>query len=342
MRKLFSLSLTACLLFTLVACGSTTQTETSTSTSTETSTKPTKPNGGGGGGLGGGSIDTSAITTKYTGVAYADTSATQTLDIYLPNEGTGPFPVIIAIHGGAFKMGSSTGGDVASMVEGVNRGYAVVSINYRLSGEAAFPAAVNDVRAAVRFLRANAETYQLDPDRFAAWGGSAGGNLAAMLGTAANVSELDGDVTTNLEYSSEVQAVVDWFGPLDFLKMDEQFAASGVTPVFGATSSDTSPESQYIGQNITIDPELTQQANPMSYIDTLTPENSPSFLIQHGTADGNVPLQQAVDFEAALSAQIGSDKVDFTILEGAGHGTSEFDAEENLTIVFDFLDSVLK
>lgn len=337
MKKLFTMTIASLLCFSLAAC-----TLTSNDSEASDSTSTTQPSGGGGGGLGGGSVDTSSITNKYLDIAYADVSETQTLDIYLPNEGEGPFPVIVAIHGGAFKMGSSTGGDVVSMIEGVNRGYAVVSVNYRLSGEAAFPAAVNDVKAAVRFIRANADEYQLDPDRIAAWGGSAGGNLAAMLGTSATVDSLNGDVETNLEYSSEVQAVVDWFGPLDFLAMDEQFAAAGITPKFGETSSDSSPESQYIGQNITIDPELTQQANPETYVDTLSPETAPSFFIQHGTADSNVPLQQSEDFAALLETQIGSDKVTFEIIEGAGHGTSEFDAAENLDIVFAFLDSVLK
>jgi len=295
-----------------------------------------------GGGLDDDSADTTSIQTEFTDVAYGTLSSAQTLNIYLPNEGEGPFPVIVAIHGGAFKMGSATGGDVASMLEGVNRGYAVVSINYRLSGEAIFPAAVNDCKAAIRFIKANAELYNLNPDKMAVWGGSAGGNLASMVGTTSAVDTLNGDNTENLEYSTEVQAVVDWFGPLDFLKMDEQFEESGITPVFGKTSSESSPESSYIGELITNNPELTQSANPSTYISLMNVETAPSFLIQHGTLDANVPVQQSINFADQLIASIGESKVQLVILEGAGHGTSEFSTSENLDLVFNFLDSILK
>ncbi|MBN1260318.1 MAG: alpha/beta hydrolase [Anaerolineae bacterium] len=295
-----------------------------------------------GGGLGPGAVDTSGIETQFTEIPYGTVSSNQTLNIYLPNAGVGPFPVIVAIHGGGFMMGSATGGDVAAMLEGVNYGYAVVSINYRLSGEAAFPAAVSDCKAAIRFIKANAEAYNLDADRIAVWGDSAGGNLAAMVGTTSNVNSLNDDNLENLQYSSAVQAVVDWFGPLDFLAMDAQFEASGITPAMGATSSAMSLESQYIGQLITEDPELTQQANPRMYIETMTETTTPNFLIEHGTADANVPVQQSIDFATALESSISADKVTLVLLEGARHGTSEFTAQENLDRVFAFLDGILK
>ena len=358
MKKRSTLSIVCLwvLALALVACGSSTSdtaapTVTSVAESTavpvvETAPAETAatsvPSGPKGGGLGNSSVDTSAIKTQHTNIAYGTVSGSQTLNIYLPNEGEGPFPVIVAIHGGAFKMGSATGGDVAAMLKGVNYGYAVVSINYRLSGEATFPAAVNDCKAAIRFIKANAATYNLDPERIAVWGDSAGGNLAAMVGTTGNVTTLDGDNQENLDTSSAVQAVVDWFGPLNFLEMDAQFAASGITPAMGVTSSESSPESQYIGQLITNDPELTQQANPATYTGTMTKDTAPAFLIQHGTADGNVPVQQSVDFASLLTSALGEDKVTLVLLEGAGHGTSEFTTQENLDLVFAFLDQVLK
>ncbi len=350
-RKLSSIVCLSLLVMVLVACGSSssaTEAPTAAVVAESTAVAPVEtaaasvPAGPRGGGLGNSAVDTSSITTQYTDVAYGTVSASQTLNIYLPNEGEGPFPVIVAIHGGAFKMGSATGGDVAAMLQGVNYGYAVVSINYRLSGEATFPAAVNDCKAAIRFIRANASTYNLDPERIAVWGDSAGGNLAAMVGTTGNVTTLDGDNQENLDVSSAVQAVVDWFGPLNFLEMDAQFAASGITPAMGATSSESSPESQYIGQLITKDPELTQQANPATYISTMTKDTAPAFLIQHGTADGNVPMQQSVDFAELLTSALGADRVTLVLLEGAGHGTSEFTAQENLDLVFAFLDQALK
>jgi len=292
----------------------------------------------GGGGVVKGSLDTSNIKTKYTDIAYGNLSEAQKLDIYLPNEGEGPFPVIIAIHGGGFMQGDKTGKDLTSMLEGVNRGYAVVPVNYRLSGEAVFPAAISDVKAAIRYIKANAEKYNLDPGNIVAWGNSAGGNLASLVGTTGDDDSLDGENTGNLEYSSEVKAVVDWFGPLEFLKLDEQFQESGITPKLGERSSDMSPESKYIGGNITENAELAEKANPTYYIT----KDDPYFLIQHGTADPNVPIQQSIDFKGKLTNILGKEKVTLSLLEGAGHGGEQFDAKENLEEVFEFLNRVVK
>ena len=166
------------------------------------------------------------ITPTLQDVAYANTSSAQKLDLYLP-EGNGPFPVVINIHPGGFKMGDK------DMVPGntgkalLNAGYAIASIDYRLSGEATFPAAVLDAKAAVRFLRANAAKYNLDPDQIAAFGQSAGGNIAAMLGTTGDVAEFDDPSLGNAGISSRVQAVINWFGPTDFSQMDAQAKAQG-------------------------------------------------------------------------------------------------------------------
>ncbi len=288
-------------------------------------------------------LDASAIKTKYINVPYASVSKSQTLDIYLPNEGSGPFPVIIAIHGGAFLGGSSNGSDVASMVEsGINHGYAVVSLNYRFSYEAKFPAPMGDAKAAVRFVRANAAKYNFDTSRIAAWGSSSGAFLAAMLGTTANVSELNSDTRDNLNYSSAVDAVVDWFGHIDFLTMDEHFRASGITSAFGDTNTPSSPASQLIGQLITLDPVLTGKANPETYISTMTPATTPKFFIQHGSGDNIVPYQQSTNFAAKLKQAIGENNVTLDIINGAGHGGPEFYAQQNLDKVMAFLDGIFK
>lgn len=300
---------------------------------------PPKRQGAGGGGLGMQQVDTSWIENKIVDIPYGSVSKTQTLDIYYPNQSeSDTYPVIIAIHGGGFMMGSKTGGDVRPMLEGVNHGYAVVSVNYRLSGEAVFPGAISDVKAAIRFVKANAEKYHFDTTKIALWGDSSGGNLASLAGTSWDDDTLNGDNKENLNYSTQVQAVVDWFGPIDFLQMDAQFKESGITPAMGWTSTDTSPESKYIGGNITQNTQQTERANPTNYIT----KDDPYFLIQHGDQDRNVPLQQSKNFAAALTAVLGQDKVVFEILPGAGHGTSEFETEENLTKVFDFLDTVLE
>lgn len=294
-------------------------------------------------GISGGSMDTSQIKTKYLNVSYANVSNTQKLDIYIPNEISGPFPVIVAVHGGAWLAGDSRGADIAPILEGGhNQGYAVVSVNYRLSGEKKFPAAVNDCKAAVRFVKANAAKYNFNADKIAAWGSSSGGHLVAMLGTTGNVTTLNGDTTDNLNFTSEVQAVVDWFGPTDFSKMDDQFKASGIPSLLGSHSAAGSPESQFIGGAVSSNPALVQQANPITYISTMTAATAPSFMIQHGSNDNLVPYQQSTILAEALIPKIGGGKAKLEIIQGASHGSQEFSSANNIQKVFAFLNGILK
>jgi len=280
--------------------------------------------------------NTSNIKRKWLDVAYATVSQAQKLDIYLPNEGDGPFPVIISIHGGAFMMGDKGDGQVTAMLQGLKQGYAVVSINYRMSGEAIFPKDINDVKAAIRWVKANAILYKLNANKIAVWGGSAGGNLAALAGTSGDVKELEDMDLGNAGQNSRVQAVVDWFGPTDFVKMDEQLKATGNG--IPNHSEAASPESKIIGGKITEFPKLAALANPETYIT----KDDPPFLIEHGTKDQLVPTQQSVNFAAKLEKVVGKEKVTLHLLEGARHGGPQFETAENLSLVFAFLDKYLK
>lgn len=287
------------------------------------------------GGMPGGSGNFVSIDPTYSDLAYASLSDAQKLDLYIP-EGAGPFPLVIMIHGGGFMFGDKTdGGGLAGVDQLVSAGYAVASINYRLSSEATYPAQINDAKAAVRFLRATAAKYNLNPDKFAAFGASAGGNLASLLGTTCGVSELEGADLGNADQSSCIQATVDWFGPIDFLKMDEQFAGTSCTANHNEASS---PESKLVGAAIQTVPDLVATTNPMNYI---TADDTP-FFIENGTADCNIPPVQNKNLADALSAVIGADKVTYTTIEGAAHGGSEFETEENLQLVISFLDKYLK
>ena len=135
--------------------------------------------------------DTAWIERFYKDISYAEVSPTQKLDIALPNVGQGPFPVIIGVHGGGFKFGDKGEEWSNSMLEGVKRGYAVVNINYRLSDEAKWPAPINDLKAAIRWVKANAVVYNIDPSKIPLWGGSAGGHLVSLVGTSAGIIELE-------------------------------------------------------------------------------------------------------------------------------------------------------
>lgn len=221
-----------------------------------TATPSSQPNGvmpqmGGPGGSG----TFASVDPTYKDLAYATVSSAQKLDLYIPTASSGPFPVIIMVHGGGFMMGDKAdGAGLTGVDQLLAAGYAVASINYRLSSEVTYPAQINDAKVAVRFLRANAEKYNLNSDKFGAWGASAGGSLVSLLGTTCGVKELEGDLGNN-DQSSCVQAVVDWFGPIDFLKMDEQFAGTNCP----ATHNDaSSPESKLVGAAIQTVPDLVK------------------------------------------------------------------------------------
>lgn len=277
------------------------------------------------------------LQPTHADVPYADVSASQILDLFIP-EGEGPFPLVINIHGGGFMMGSKEMLDAPLARMWLQQGIAVASINYRLSGEALFPAAVQDAKAAVRFLRANATRYNLDPDKFLAFGQSAGGNLASLLGTSGGVAEFDDPALGNEGVSSRVQGVVDWFGPTDFLLMDEQATAQGCPADHGAADS---PESKYLGKPIADVPELVKQANPITYIDV----NDPPFLLQKGDQDCMIPFAQSqLLYDALVAAGI---PATFETMAGAGHGdmgsdTPIFLSEDNVRRVTEFIKATLE
>ncbi len=280
-----------------------------------------------------------SIKPAIRDVTYASLSPAEKLDIYLP-QGAGPFPLIVHVHGGAFKMGDKKAGAFGHVFAAfLANGYAIASLNYRLSGEAKAPAQIKDVKAAVRWLRAHAAEYKLDPNRFAAWGESAGGNLVALLGTSGGVAELEGEEFENAGISSKVQAVVDWFGPTDFLQMDSQFAKETICgkPAQSHNGAD-SPESELVGEAIQTKPEAVKTfTNPITYV---SPDDPP-FLIQHGTADCLVPPGQGRILSEALAAAIGPKKVMLVPIEGAGHGGAEFTSSSNIKLVIDFLNASL-
>ena len=281
--------------------------------------------------------DVSHIHRKWLDIPYARLSPSQNLDIYLPDDGDVPFPVIVYLHGGAFSIGDKRDIYVLNILKSIKRGYALVSVNYRLSGEATFPAGIQDGKAAIRWVRANAKKYQLDGDRIAIWGCSSGANYAAMICLTANVSELDNLGLGNPEYPCNVQAAVDWFGPTDFLKMDEQLDEGG----FGLSANHgeaDSPESRYLGAKISDVPLKVELANPMTYIH----EKMPPILIQHGRLDELVPVQQSMIFVEKLEKYISHDRFEFDIIEGAGHADPLFETNENMERVFSFLDKYLK
>ena len=266
-------------------------------------------------------------------VAYASTSSAQKMDIYVP-AGTGPFPAVVLIHGGAFKAGNKEM-EASNAALLVANGYVAISINYRLSGEAVFPAGVHDAKAAVRFVRANASTYKINPDKIGTWGSSAGGYYSAILGTSGGDTYLEGTQGSHVSTSSKVQACIDWFGPINFSTMVAEGLALGF-----ASSYNVNNESQFLGvdANSATNIAVVNNANPTTYIDA----NDPPFWIQVGSVDPLIPNTQSLIFYNSLNSTLGSTNVGYELINGAGHGGALFSTEANLTKAISFLNSKLK
>lgn len=242
------------------------------------------------------------------------------LDLYIPHEGIAPRPLIVWIHGGAWRAGSKEHCPARMLL---NEGFAVASINYRLSHQATFPAQIHDCKAAIRWLRAHAEDYDIDSQRIGAWGSSAGGHLVALLGTSGGVKALEGDLG-HLDQPSNVQAVCDWFGPTDFLQMDEHALPGSKLKHLDPKS----PESLLIGGPVLENKDKCRMANPITYID----ENDPPFLIVHGDQDRTVPPHQSKIFHQALEKA--GVKSELIMVEGAGHGGFGSEIRDKVKVFF--------
>jgi acetyl esterase/lipase len=273
---------------------------------------------------------TAARAATYDALEYAAPGGKPLLlDLRVP-DGDGPFPVIVYLHSGAWVTGDRFGGPA---IRQAARGYAVASIDYRLAPGATWPAQIEDCKAAVRWLRANAARFHLDPNRIGVFGTSAGGHLGAILATSTGEASLEGLDLGNAQFSSSVRAVVDLYGPTDLLKMDEQ-----KLPCYPGLSANASymPPSLLMGCAIQSCKEKTMTANPITYV---TPDDPP-FLIMQGKADCLVPWQQSQMLYDALVARGVEAKLVY--LETAEHADKQFDSEANQAIVDAFLDRTVK
>src|SRR5579863_1014582 len=254
-------------------------------------------------------------------VAYANADPQQVMDIVRPKE-PGVRPAILAIHGGGFRAGSRKGYEktCATLAE---HGYVCATADYRLAPAAPFPAAVYDVKAAVRYLRANAEQLGIDPDKIGVMGGSAGGHLALFLGVTGNVPEFEGD-GPNREQSSRVAVVVDYYGPSDLTKSyGRSVDAAEVLPLF-------------LGGDLAHARAMHLRASPLNWV---TPDAAPTLAIQ-GTKDRYVNYEQSVGIvERLLGAGV---EAELESIEGADHGFKGADTERADKRMMGFFDRYLK
>ncbi len=246
------------------------------------------------------------------------------LDLAMPKEGEGPFPAILCLHGGGWVGGErqQMKGTIEAMAQ---RGYVAISPDYRLAPQDRFPAQIEDCKAAVRWVRANAEKYRINPEKIGVFGFSAGAHLACLLGVTSKDDGLEGN-GGNAEQSSAVQAVVSFFGPTDFTQpvWSDKVMDRHLKPFLGGTAQEKA--------------EVYRRASPFTYAG----KNAPPFLFVHGTADDIVPIEQSEEMVKKLRQAGVSARLIAVVGEGHGWGWSHEHRLTSLADMMNFFDEILK
>ena len=245
------------------------------------------------------------------------------LDLHLPKEANPP--LIVYVHGGAWRGGTKTDVPIAKLLD---HGFAIASVDYRLSTQAPFPAQIHDIKAAVRFLRAKSELFHLDTRRIAIIGASAGGHLAALMGVTNGLKELEGSVGEHLDQSSDMQCIVSLFGASNLQTILPQSTEFGLKMRVPALQL-------LLGGQPTEKPELAKLASPVAHLD----KNDPPLLLIHGDADPQMPPQQSQELAQAYAAL--KLPVEFITIHGGKHGGGEFYDAERTAIMAQFLQAHL-
>ncbi|MGM0213579.1 alpha/beta hydrolase fold domain-containing protein [Enterococcus sp. AZ109] len=305
--------------------------------------------------------------TKYNGhfdLSYGFESKEQKLDIFLPESNSDKkYPVVISIHGGGYVACDKRNEEmITPMLKGLDRGYAVVGVNYRLAPESHFPQPVQDIKQAIRFLRARAEEYQLDTEHIVTWGGSAGGYMTLMSCLFENDCLFDNPHDPNLQQSAAINGAVAWYPQTDFSTSDEElkinsqinrFLRKEITdiheeyePAFPSMEENEFPfheapngvVEKFLGVPLGEASAIIQQASPINYLKKGV--QLPALLIQHGSDDEILPMQQSIRFAIQANEACESNNVQLEIIPHAIHSSVLFETEKNLNRVFDFIDTV--
>lgn len=327
MKKFLTLFLIGILAFSFTACGKDSDKKNVkedgqiASKESEKDKKPQKP----------------LEAREFRDVVYDTHSEAQKLDLYLPETGEGPFPLVVFIHGGAWFGGDKADGQEAAWVTLRSQGYAVASINYRLSGEAAHPAGILDCKTAIRYLRANAEQYHLDEEHIAVAGDSAGGHYALMTALTEDYPDFLDLSGSYAQEDSGVCCVVAWY-PMTDLETAWQMVQAGIYMGLGDDVVWSSLE-DFIGEDIAnVTQEKLSTASPIRYIS----EEMVPVLLQHGSADTICPVEQSRSFYREAAQVAGEESVQLDIMEGAEHGDPVFETPENMERIGKFLDKYMK
>ncbi len=245
------------------------------------------------------------------------------LDLYMPDQKSEPY-LVVWVHGGAWHSGTKEN----PPMDLLKKGYALASIDYRTTRMEKFPAQIHDIKAAVRFLRANADKYKFHSDKIFLWGSSAGGHLVALAGVTNDINNLEGKVGDHLEVSSAVQGIIDFYGPTDLSTIMAQSTPHGIEVRGPALEL-------MFGKSLDKCVEELKVASPVNYIST----DDPPLFICHGDQDIQVPINQSIELLGRY--QVAHLPVEIEYVYGAGHGGKQFNDPTLINKVNDFLKNII-
>ncbi len=281
-------------------------------------------------------FDPSRIKNKFLNIQYGALPQ-QLLDVYLPASGSGPFPLIVYVHGGGWSMGSRSFGALDFVIRFLDFGYAVMTVDYRLAPGAIFPEFLFDVKTAVRWARANAARYGFDPARFGMIGDSAGGHLALMMAFTAGHPEYEGGHYGWEGCSSALQAVISMYGPSDLAADNRAFLVeNGLLPASAREDSAAEGSPSY-GAAFTRDKNMLKLISPISYVH----KDIPPLMLQHGARDVAVPLQHSTLLAEKIERTCGPGRVSLVVHENLGHSEKGFCSADNFLTMLDFFSKHL-
>ncbi len=269
------------------------------------------------------SVDMAQFTKTALDIPYAGTeNKRQMLDIVYPGVSKPPYKVIVLFHGGAWMSGDKQSESLSPIFEATTQGYAVVSVNYRLSDEVKWPMPLYDAKAAIRFLRANGKKYELDTKNIVVWGLSAGGHIAEMLAATNGQPEFEDPSMGNKNASSSVQGVVSWYG---------------VSDISSLTDAGSVPANLIMGFDVRREKYKAREASPIE----LVTKNFPPILLVHGTDDEFVPYRQSMDMMMKVSDVTGKSIAEMNTFKGAVHGDPMIKSPDNVINNLTFVDNIL-
>jgi acetyl esterase/lipase len=279
-------------------------------------------------------LDVSNIRRKFLGRRYGQSNR-QVIDVYLPNEGDGPFPAVFFIHGGAWVSGARNDTQIVPFMSGVSRGYAVIGVGYRLVPNVRYPENLYDIKSALRFVCENREEFGIDTNRCALAGASAGAHLALMAAFTVGVPVFEG---APLSDSCRIRAVIDQFGPADFETIESQLDETGYPRAAVPTPGEGEAPDILFGVPLSSIPGMLPFMNPIDSVHA----DIPPVLIQHGKRDPIVPYLQGIELCKKIHAVAGDTKAELYLRDDLLHADPGFADSDSVDSIFDFLDRHLK